>query len=100
MFNDFNTIDDYERRKETAEFLAGKGIPNWEIFARLNDMNIFEFKKHVELENCLLDGINDKFIQLQNLYTQSKNQVGRPRVLNTDNQSTMDSQARGTEELV
>lgn len=100
MFNDFNTIDDYERRRETAEFLAGKGIPNWEIFARLNDMNIFEFKKHVELENCLLDGINDKFIQLQNLYTQSKNQVGRPRVQNTDNQSTMDSQARGTEELV
>ena len=82
----------------TAEFLAGKGIPNWELFARLNDMNLFEFKRHVDLENCMLDGINDKFIQLQNLYTQPK--VGRPKVESTDNQSTMDSKARASEDLV
>lgn len=98
VFNDVNTLDDYEQRRMTAEFLAGKGIPNWELFARLNDMNLFEFKRHVDLENCMLDGINDKFIQLQNLYTQPK--VGRPKVESTDNQSTMDSKARASEDLV
>ena len=95
-FNDFNTPDDFSKRKELSEVFNSKGATNWELMARLNDKNLFQYKKQIMNENILFADMPELFLQLQNIYTQSNNdtlaQKGRPKAEDTENDSTLETQ--------
>lgn len=101
-FNDFNTPDDISKRKEALETYNSKGATNWELMARLNNKNLFEYKRQILMENSMFVDMPNKFIQLNNFYTQTnknQNKVGRPEMPNTENENTIASQERESDEL-
>lgn len=99
-FNDFNTPDDFAQRKELLEIYNSKGATNWELMARLNDKNVFEYKRQILSENNMFNDIATKFVPLTNIYTQSDNSgIGRPKKVNAENENTIASQERESNEL-
>ena len=98
-FNDFNTPDDFSQRKDLLDVYNSKGATNWELMARLNDKNIFEYKRQVEMENMMFKDITSSFVPLINLYTQTDNVGGRPTEENPENENTVASQERESNEL-
>lgn len=101
-FNDFNTPDDFAQRKELLETYASKGATNWELMARINDKNIFEYKRQIEMENALFNDVNNLFIPLTNIYTQTNDNLngGRPTDDNSENENTIASKERASNELI
>ena len=98
-FNDFNTPDDFSQRKDLLDVYNSKGATNWELMARLNDKNVFEYKRQVEMENMMFKDITSSFVPLINLYTQTDNVGGRPTEENPENENTVASQERESNEL-
>lgn len=100
-FNDFNTPDDESKRKEALSLYNDKGATNWELMARISNKNIFEYKRQIEQEHFMFKDINNLFVPLTNIYTQSGNQndIGRKKEENSENESTIASQERESNEL-
>lgn len=117
-FHDFNTPDDMAQRKDLLETYISKGATNWELMARLNDKNVFEYKRQIMMENSMFGDIPSQFVQLNNFYTQTGGSTnntkssssviskttttttgGRPKVENSENENTVAAQERGSNEL-
>ena len=94
-FHDTNDVLDRNRRLETFSKMASMGIVDFNLYARINDQNIFEAKRALAISNSL--GFEKQLTSLLSLNNQSgTGSVGRPKASSlTTNDSTAATQEFG-----
>jgi len=105
-FSDIDIPDDVKERQDKFKNLATMGIVDFQQVSRICDMNPFELNRHLSLSKSM--GFDKKLIPLMSLNNQTaesqkvdptKKTQGRQSKEDTDNEDTLNSQARGTSEL-
>jgi hypothetical protein len=95
--NDTNTKLDRTKRSEQFKELATMGLVDINLYARATDQNIFEAQRSLQFTKSL--GLEKLLTQLQSLNNQTK-ETGRPDAKDSNNDNTMASDERGSNELV
>ena len=88
---------DREQRKEQFKELASMGLVDFNLYARSTDQNIFEAKRALQFTKSL--EIEKLLTPLMSLTNQTK-EAGRPSVPNSENENTVASNERGSNDLV
>ena len=94
--NDTNTKLDRTKRSEQFKELAAMGLVDINLYARATDQNIFEAQRSLQFTKSL--GMEKLLTQLQSLNNQTK-ETGRPETKDSNNDNTMASNERGSNEL-
>lgn len=95
--HDTNTKMDREQRKEQFKELATMGIVDFNLYARSVDQTVFEAKRSLMFTKSL--GLDKLLTPLLSLNNQT-NDNGRPSNPNSNNENTVASNERGSNELV
>jgi hypothetical protein len=107
--SDVNTPDNRTERQNKFKMLAEKGIVDFQEVARICDISPFELGRRLSISKAM--GFEDKLTSLASIINpvktgnQSTNTIpssngrGRPRKEDSDNESTQDSNARGSNDL-
>ena len=95
--NDTNTKLDRNKRSEQFKELAAMGLVDINLYARATDQNVFEAQRSLQFTKSI--GMENLLTQLQSLNNQSK-ETGRPEAKDSNNDNTMASNERGSNELV
>ena len=113
-FHDVDIPDDKEYRKATVKEMAQIGIVDFQEVARVYDMNVFQLKRRLqssrsmgfdkEISDLLIPNLHfgiSKSLSNNSSKTSSGtgNPVGRPSKPNSDNENTIASYERGSNEL-
>ena len=107
-FNDMNTPDNRAERQNRFKSMTSSGFFDAQEFARTFDMNVFELNRRLSISNGF--GFEKKISNIPTLNNQGfgnssggNSSQGRGRqaksIYETDNDNTIASQARGTNEL-
>lgn len=111
-FHDVNTPDDKDSRRTRVKEMAQLGVVDFQDVARVYDLNIFQFKRRLQMSNSM--GFDKEITDLliPNFHfatknesistpkaTQSSGKVGRPSKPNSDNENTIASIERDSNAL-
>ena len=95
--NDTNTKMDRAKRSDQFKELATMGLVDINLYARATDQNVFEAQRSLQFTKSI--GMDKLLTQLQSLNNQTK-ETGRPEAKDSNNDNTMASNERGSNELV
>lgn len=95
--NDTNTKMDKARRAEQFKELAAMGLVDINLYARAVDLNVFEAQRSLQFTKSI--GMESLLTRLESLNNQTK-ESGRPEAKDSNNDNTMASDERGSNELV
>ena len=88
-------MDRNERREQFKE-MAAMGLVDINLYARATNQNVFEAQRALQFTKSL--GVEKLLTQLQSLNNQTK-KTGRPETKDSNNDNTMASAERGSNEL-
>ena len=94
--HDVNTKMDRNERREQFKEMAAMGLVDINLYARATNQNVFEAQRALQFTKSL--GVEKLLTQLQSLNNQTK-ETGRPETKDSNNDNTMASAERGSNEL-